>query len=147
MKFSDITTEEWDELRPYLDTCLLPVTGLKGDETPFEVTESLELLRDWMDEIEVPFRGRIVTYPAFHYINNEKEALNEVNDVCHKLKESGFAYVIVLSAQMDIRTEDMPDADLIVTPVTIKEIRKEKISSAIAKKVQELWRKSSSYEL
>ncbi|MGO4375464.1 DUF2487 family protein, partial [Paenibacillus sp. MCAF20] len=67
MKFSEIEKEQWEELRPYLDTCLLPVTGMDGSEQPYEATEWLERLRDIMDLIEIPFKGRVVTYPACHY--------------------------------------------------------------------------------
>lgn len=69
MKFSDIEEQTWDELRPYLDTAVLPVTGLNGGETPWEATRELEYLRDALDLIEIPFKGRIVTYPATIFLN------------------------------------------------------------------------------
>ena len=69
MKFSDIDKEQWPELKPYLDTVLLPVTGLSGDEQPWEATRGLEKLRDLIDAVEIPFHGRVVIYPAYHYIS------------------------------------------------------------------------------
>ena len=73
MKFSDIEEQNWEQLAPYLDTCLLPLTGLDGTEKPWQATNALEKLRDFLDLIEIPFRGRIVTYPAAHYELLEEE--------------------------------------------------------------------------
>lgn len=98
MKFSDITEEQWDELKPYLDTCLLPVTGMSGEESPYKATECLEKLRDLMDLVEIPFKGRIVTYPACHYMTDGEAFQSMLGEWCRRLKESGFKYVIIISA-------------------------------------------------
>ncbi|AJY77150.1 DUF2487 family protein [Paenibacillus beijingensis] len=98
MKFNDLPRETWFELQPYLDTCLLPVTGLSGNEAPYIVTETLERLRDLLYLLEIPFKGRIVTYPAYHYTGADEASLTEGLDaVCSRLKESGFRYVIALT--------------------------------------------------
>ncbi|EFM09750.1 conserved hypothetical protein [Paenibacillus curdlanolyticus YK9] len=113
MKFSEITSEQWEELKSYLDTCLLPVTGLNGTESPAETTQALEDLRDVMDAIEIPFKGRVVTYPACHYIG-ETEGHDTVERLCMALKRSGFRYVIVVSAKL--RKLAPPSADLTFVP-------------------------------
>lgn len=102
MKFSEITREQWDELSPYLDTCLLPVTGISSAVKPYEATEWLEQLRDVMDLIEIPFKGRVVTYPAWHYIYNSGELADHLNEWCSSIKRLGFRYVIVVSASKDL---------------------------------------------
>src|SRR5690348_10219692 len=71
LKFSEMTQDSWAELQLYLDTCLIPYTALSGEQSPVEVTEALERLRDFLDLVEIPFKGRIMTYPAFHYANPE----------------------------------------------------------------------------
>lgn len=96
MKFSDVGKEEWGELQPYLDTCLLPVTGLTGLEQPWEATQTLEKLRDALELIEIPYKGRVVTYPALHYVEGLDIAA-QLNLLCTRLKEAGFAFVIVLT--------------------------------------------------
>ena len=94
MKFSEIAKEKWQELRPYLDTCLLPVTMLDGTEEPWQAADRLEELRDVLDLVEIPFMGRVVTYPAFHYA--DAEALeNALAKLCGRLKDMGFVYLIV----------------------------------------------------
>ncbi|MFF2887573.1 DUF2487 family protein [Paenibacillus sp. NPDC057967] len=98
MKFSDITEEQWDELKPYLDTCLLPVTGLGGGESPYETTVRLERLRDMMDLVEIPFKGRVVTYPACHYISESEAFHSMLGEWCSRLKQAGFKYVIIMTA-------------------------------------------------
>ncbi|GFN30668.1 DUF2487 family protein [Paenibacillus xylaniclasticus] len=112
MKFSEIESNQWDELKPYLDTCLLPVTGLTGLEQPDEATQALEQLRDVMDAIEIPFKGRVVTYPACHYIGESGDEL--VESVCQSLKQAGFRFVIIVSAKLG-RLKPA-SADLIIVP-------------------------------
>jgi len=114
MKFSEIEREQWDELHPYLDTCLLPITGLTGAESPAEATEALERLRDVLDTIEVPFKGRVVTYPALHY--TYEFGRQQIEAVCGRLKrEAGFRYVILAAAGPSPGPE-APSADLYVAP-------------------------------
>jgi 23S rRNA (pseudouridine1915-N3)-methyltransferase len=94
MKFSDIDKEQWPQLKPYLDTILLPVTGLNGSEEPWEAALGLEELRDLIDIAEGPFRGRIVVYPAYHYIS-ESTLEDELQHICSRLRANGFVYVII----------------------------------------------------
>ncbi|WP_127530733.1 DUF2487 family protein [Paenibacillus kobensis] len=115
MKFSEIESSQWEELKPYLDTCLLPVTGLTGLEQPDEVTAALEQLRDVMDAIEIPFKGRVVTYPACHYIA-EKSGSEFVDTLCQSLKQAGFRYVIVVSAKFGQSQLNPASADLFIGP-------------------------------
>lgn len=105
MKFSDIDKEQWPELKPYLDTVLLPVTGLSGDEQPWEATRGLEKLRDLIDAVEIPFHGRVVIYPAYHYISKTTiEA--DLQHICSRLRAGGFKYVIVaIGEDVKIQTD------------------------------------------
>ncbi|MFD0619294.1 DUF2487 family protein [Paenibacillus sp. GCM10027629] len=140
MKFSEIASDQWEELQPYLDTCLLPVTGLTGKESPYEATLALEQLRDWMDEVEVPFKGRMVTYPAFHYAD-EKDC-ERVNAFCQHLKEGGFTYVVLISAQLSLTDEMVKNADLALSPATVIPSEEEDISHIMTRKIQQLWHKN-----
>ncbi|ANY68891.1 hypothetical protein BBD42_22225 [Paenibacillus sp. BIHB 4019] len=114
MKFSDVQEEQWEELRPYLDTCMLPVTGMNGEEQPYEATAALEGLRDVMDLIEIPFKGRVVTYPALHYVGAHA-AVDMINDVCASLRASGFRYIIVATASGKLDLAHI-QADLLLEP-------------------------------
>lgn len=106
MKFSDINREEWLALQPYLDTCLLPLTQLGGGESPAEMTEALEKLRDVMTLVERPFNGRVLTYPALHYVQDEQHEAQVVNALCRKIKQAGFRYVIIASVETCQRFEE-----------------------------------------
>jgi len=119
MKFSEIEREQWEELQPYLDTCLLPLTGMDGSEQPYEATEWLEKLRDLMDMIEIPFKGRVVTYPACHYTSGDGHFAGMVVRLCESLKSSGFKYVIAVTTRRELAFDteaiDMwlaPNADM-----------------------------------
>ncbi|GAA0135527.1 hypothetical protein YSY43_23670 [Paenibacillus sp. YSY-4.3] len=137
MKFSEIEAASWEELRPYLDTCLIPVTGLTGSEQPHEVTEALERLRDVMDWIEIPFKGRVVTYPSFQY--GRQNILSQVNEICHNVKLSGFTYIIVVSADVQLSADYIPNADVIVAASEFEGLEGTEASAAIGRKIQQMW--------
>ncbi|WP_281886975.1 DUF2487 family protein [Paenibacillus sp. YYML68] len=120
MKFSDIEAVQWKELQPYLDTCILPVTGMDGSEEPWQATDALEALRDVLDLIEVPFRGRVVTYPAFHYFGTGQAAaagLALLEELCERLRLSGFRYIVLVSAaskELAVGLESASGSDLLI---------------------------------
>ena len=88
MKFSEVTAETWTEHQMYFDTCILPFSGLVGTERPFEATKKLADLQKTLDILEKLYRGRIVIYPACHYLSN-----GEMDEVVGQLKKS-FKYVV-----------------------------------------------------
>lgn len=115
MKFSEIKKEEWLALKPYLDTCLLPVTGLSGSESPVEAADRLEQLRDVLDLLELPYRGRTVTYPALHYIEAGSEAQQQLAEIMRRIRETGFRYVIIVSIIEEWDEITIDGADLVIT--------------------------------
>lgn len=136
MKFSDIEAEQWEELRPYLDTCLLPVTGLSGSEQPWQAVQSLERLRDALDLLEIPYQGRVVTYPAFHYADMEDDTAAMLNRVCSRLKTTGFKYVIVVSIGHELGKLTLPAATLHIEAEDAKNWPHSRIRTS----VESLWR-------
>ncbi|MBB3069675.1 hypothetical protein FHS14_002670 [Paenibacillus baekrokdamisoli] len=114
MKFSDLSAEQWAELQPYLDTAILPLTGLSGSEMPHEATAVLENLRDVLDLIEGPFKGRVVVYPACHYVKWDDGANEQLAVLCSSLKQVGFRYVIIAAA-FQAPDQDKPiSADMVI---------------------------------
>ncbi|PWW05530.1 uncharacterized protein DUF2487 [Paenibacillus cellulosilyticus] len=133
MKFSEIESAKWEELQPYLDTCLLPVTGMTGLESPAEATRALEDLRDIMDGIEIPFKGRVVTYPACHY-TGEEEGHSIVEQLCASLKRTGFRYIIVVSVRLTNLAP--PSADLVFAPAPTGEVPS---AVQIGQEIRSMW--------
>lgn len=115
MKFSELTAEQWAELQPYLDTAVLPMTGLTGAEMPYEATKQLERLRDVLDTIELPFKGRIVTYPAVQYGEWSAAAAEQLRTVSGNLRSVGFKHVVLASA-VHLPASGETGADLVVCP-------------------------------
>ncbi|MNZ73297.1 hypothetical protein D3C78_917060 [compost metagenome] len=138
MKFSEIDQQSWGELQPYLDTCLVPVTGLTGLEQPYEVVIALEKLRDMMDLVEIPFKGRIVTYPSFQY--GREEISDYINEICHNVKRSGFTYVIVISADVELAGERLNGADLILDSGVFTGFSEDSKGRAVHEKIEGMWR-------
>ena len=138
MKFSEISRASWPELQPYLDTCIIPFTGLSGLESPVEVTDSLEKLRDFLDIVETRYQGRIVTYPAFHY--GKQEYYMFLNEICHNVKKSGFKYVIIMTTvSFGVSCEH---SDLILSQQHMEKLHKgdkNMLSSIIQEEIESLW--------
>ncbi|WP_339307338.1 DUF2487 family protein [Paenibacillus sp. FSL R5-0519] len=140
MKFSEMTQDSWAELQLYLDTCLIPYTALSGEQSPVEVTEALERLRDFLDLVEIPFKGRIMTYPAFHYANPELSMT--LNSLSSQLKSSGFKYVVIMSSDGQLNEVEIPAADLVLSrSVLTHEVGEEGIARFVGEKIRELWKK------
>lgn len=141
MKFSELTEKQWTEWRRYLDTCLLPVTGLSGVESPWEMTVRLEKLRSWLDGIEIPFRGRTITYPAYHFVLDEleKKDLSFLNEWCVKLRSQSYAHIIIVSAQWNITKDKLPEADLVFSPAELLTTDLFQVWQQMKERVQNMW--------
>jgi len=116
MKFSDIDKERWPELKPYIDTALLPLSGLTGRESPHEATAALERLRDALDPIETAYRGRIVTYPALHYAEDDAALAELADKLCARLLDSGFAYCVAVAGDPRLAALRIPNASALIAP-------------------------------
>lgn len=118
MKFSDIERERWEELQPYLDTVLLPVSGMTGLEQPWEASQTLEQLRDALDPLEQMYRGRVVTYPAVHYAESDEELKRLLDELCLRFKKSGFRYCVVVSGNARLSGFRPEEASLVIVPLS-----------------------------
>lgn len=128
MKFSELRQEDWLALRLYLDTCLLPVTGLTGKESPVEAGDRLEQLRDLLDLLEIPYHGRTVTYPAWHYAEDAEDLKTQLGKVVQGLRGSGFRYVIIVTLMESLA--EFREADLVITPAN---------ASTVPELIMKLW--------
>ncbi|GFZ89859.1 hypothetical protein GCM10008018_40150 [Paenibacillus marchantiophytorum] len=142
MKFDEVPAKDWIDLKPYLDTCLLPVSGLSGFEDPMQVTERLQHLRDALEAIEIPYKGRVVTYPAVHYVTGV-QIKDQLDAVSLHLKRMGFRYVIVLTVHKEATQWKADETDLfIAVDMDRWATESEQIKSSISKQVQHLWQRS-----
>lgn len=141
MKFSEISQEDWGALQPCMDTCILPVTGLSGSESPWEATIALEELRDALDLLEIPYKGRVVTYPAFHY-SEGRSAQAYADNVCLKLREAGFVHIIVVTTNQELESWALEHADLILY-VNTEQLRSDPAETkrTVSREVQQLWKR------
>lgn len=141
MKFSEIEQERWAELRPYLDTALLPLSGLTGKEAPYEATAALERLRDALDPLENAYRGRVVTYPALHYAANDEALAALADELCVRLKESGFRYCVVVTGDARLFELRVPNASAVLGPrPETNDAPSELYRSRAKRTIEELWR-------
>lgn len=117
MKFSDIERSEWPSLQPYLDTAVLPLSGLAGTEGPCDATAALERLRDALDPIETALRGRIVIFPALHYMAEEDELAAFADRLCGRFREAGFRFCVVVAGPEGLASAlRIPAASAVIGP-------------------------------
>lgn len=141
MKFSDIEQDQWEGLAPFVDTCILPVTGLTGREQPWEATQALEALRDALDPLEIPYRGRVMTYPAFHYCAGPAEGWQlSINETCAQLKSTGFRFVIIVTLTSEISKTTVPEADHIFFYDQSVDRDKKQFDTNIRLNIEQLWK-------
>jgi 23S rRNA (pseudouridine1915-N3)-methyltransferase len=144
MKFSDIEQSQWPALQPYLDTCLLPVTGLNGSEEPWQATYALEQLRDLLDLVEIPFKGRIVTYPALHYIHGQTD-VGHLSDLCSSFKKTGFAYVILagngINGSLPL-TDSITGCDLVLSHTELSPFSINERQKLVQERITAIWSRS-----
>ncbi len=132
MKFSELKREQWTELQPYLDTCILPLTGLRGHESPIEMAQRLEQLRDALDLLEIPYKGRMVTLPAVQYMPSDGALFaKSVNQIAAAAKQANFRYVFAVTCEPTIASFPLSEIDLFLL---------RPLKSEVAEKVSELWR-------
>lgn len=140
MKFSEIDPVSWPELQPYLDTCLLPLSGLTGEESPSEAADVIARTGQWLSPIEKAFKGRTVTMPAYHYETGDGSGPERINRLIAAWRRNGFRYVVLVSGQPR-ETFGATDADLFVSPEAGEA---EPDEPAVAKKIADLWRRPGS---
>lgn len=142
MKFSEFDENSWPELQNYLDTCLISVSGLTGEEAPWEAAEKVARSGQWLAPLESAFHGRTVTMPAFHYVSSSHrshEDMERLNQLCKQWRTNGFRYIIAICGQPLGLSAEL-NADLIFQPTN--ELEEPDIDS-IRKAVTNLWRQSS----
>ncbi|MCC3376506.1 DUF2487 family protein [Cohnella sp. REN36] len=116
MKFSELDEASWPDLQPFLDTALLPVSGLTALDSPPEAAEKIGRTGDWLSPLEEAFRGRTVTLPASHYDGDPAAGAARLEGLCAAIKRQGYRYVIVVAGGGGWSEAALPSADLIVQP-------------------------------
>ena len=138
MKFSELSREEWFNLQPYLDTCLIPVSGMAGGEAPWEMAELAASAGDWLLPLEKAFAGRTVTLPAYHYYDGSGRAAEGLKKLVAGCREAGFRHVVLVCGVPNALPEDT-GADLIFQPASAGE---KPDAEALQLAITEMWRQA-----
>ena len=91
-----------------------------------------------MDLAEIPFKGRLVTYPAVQYGNTEDIKL--LNEVCHNVKSSGFKFVVIMTADVELSIEDVPESTLVLSRRRLEASEGIPLSAIVTGQISEMWR-------
>ena len=140
MKFSEFDASTWPSLSPYLDTCLLPVTGLRGTETPDEMTDKAAAAGAWLSPVEMAFKGRTVTLPAHHYYDGSTQSEEQLKMLCRRFRQIGFRYVVLVCGISGL-LNDFQGADLILQPMAEED---QPDPEALSKMIIAMWKANES---
>lgn len=138
MKFSELSREEWFNLQPYLDTCLIPVSGIAGGEDPWEMADLAASAGAWLLPLEKAFAGRTVTLPAYHYFDGSAASAAGLKRICAGCREAGFRYVVLVCGVPGLLSGDL-GADLYIQPQADGE---KPVAEALHLALTGLWQKS-----
>ena len=131
-EFSEITPDKWDELKPFLDTALLPVTGLDGSESPATL-----LRNNWnvcvicltcssvLSAVEPSHIRRFILFMT------SKRRVLELAQVAGNLKQAGFRHVVIVTLVEELAddlTSMGESIDLVITPNESEQVQ-ERIAS------------------
>jgi 23S rRNA (pseudouridine1915-N3)-methyltransferase len=98
MYYDQISAGQWPSLKPYLDTCILPITNIRTEQEVWEIKERLHIHNQAKKWIEQMYSGRIVIYPDIHYSWDDKEKFRlYLKEVIRGIKDKGFQYVVLLN--------------------------------------------------
>lgn len=139
MKFSELTEADWPDLQPYMDTCLLPVTGLTGREAPWKMADMAAETGAWLLPLEKAFKGRTVTLPALHYFEGPEADPGLLRRLCERCREAGFRHVVLVCGKPGFLGPDT-GADLVVQPSRQGE---RPDPDALFGEVTDLWKRAS----
>ncbi len=137
MKFSELDKAGWPNLQPYLDTCLIPVSGLSGAEAPWEMADRAAAAGAWLLPLEKSFAGRTVTLPAYHYYDGSGDSAGRLKKLCGECRSAGFRHVVLVSGLPGLLPPDA-GADLCIQPQAEGE---EPDPEALRKAMTELWQR------
>jgi 23S rRNA (pseudouridine1915-N3)-methyltransferase len=141
MKFSEVDANGWPELKNYYDTCLIPISGLTGEETPWEATNRVARTGEWLSPIEQNFNGRTVTMPAFHYCTWGSEDILRLERLIAQLRNNGFRYVILVCGTKESFSEaGIIGADLLIKPTVDNE---HPDTQLLRQQIADLWKQPS----
>jgi 23S rRNA (pseudouridine1915-N3)-methyltransferase len=134
MYYDQITAEQWTSLKPYLDTCLLPVASLKGSDDFWEMKERLNGLSLGKKWVEQMYSGRIVIYPDICYSDVHMNG-SYVNEWIQALKEKGFRYIVLLDHADGFQFE----ADAILSIAKDGEPLSDEIKNKMQQTILNMW--------
>lgn len=140
MKFSELDEISWPALAPYFDTCIVPVSGLNGTETPDVMTSKAAATGDWLLPLEQSFKGRIVTLPALHYYDGSTGDADKLSALCAACRRSGFRYVVIVCGTAGL-LDAIQAADLVIAP---KDEHDSPDTEQLRKRVTDMWRQGQS---
>jgi 23S rRNA (pseudouridine1915-N3)-methyltransferase len=64
-----------------------------------------------------------------------------INEICHKVKSSGFQYAVVLSADVTLSGKEIIESDLVLSLPAIEVPEDGRLNSVIRSRIEEMWQK------
>lgn len=104
--------------RDYIDTAIIPLIPITFIENVKSTVSQGEFIAIIASEVERQFKGRVILFPGFTYLNSEgEEKANRLEDWINHILESGTKHVALLTSDSSWKTyEDKFAGKLIWLP-------------------------------
>ncbi|MEK3886037.1 YpiF family protein [Bacillus sp. FSL K6-3431] len=109
MNWNAKDVETYFQEKEYIDTAVIPVLPIMFGTKMRHAAEQGEYIQLLSQQLERQFKGRMLFLPPFTYLEEPEAASDLLNEWVSKLKENGFTYIFLITADkrwIPIQTND-----------------------------------------
>ncbi|MBU5213641.1 MULTISPECIES: YpiF family protein [Heyndrickxia] len=118
MKWNGNDIETYLKEKQFIDTAVVPLLPIAIGSEMKQAASQGEFIELLSLHLERQFKGRLLLFPAFTYLNTleDHQKMDMLQNWEVKLKESGFSHIFYLTSDISWREQDKTEGKLIWIP-------------------------------
>ncbi|OJH18671.1 hypothetical protein BLX88_10700 [Bacillus obstructivus] len=118
MKWNGNDIETYLKEKQFIDTAVVPLLPIAIGSEMKQAASQGEFIELLSLHLERQFKGRLLLFPAFTYLNTleDHKKMDMLQNWEVKLKESGFSHIFYLTSDISWREQDKTEGKLIWIP-------------------------------
>ncbi|MDH5159931.1 YpiF family protein [Heyndrickxia oleronia] len=118
MKWNGNDIETYLKEKQFIDTAIVPLLPIAIGSEMKQAASQGEFIELLSLHLERQFKGRLLLFPAFTYLNTleDHQKMDMLQNWEVKLKESGFSHIFYLTSDISWREQDKTEGKLIWIP-------------------------------
>lgn len=118
MKWNGNDIETYLKEKQFIDTAVVPLLPIAIGSEMKQAASQGEFIELLSLHLERQFKGRLLLFPAFTYLNTleDHQKMDMLQNWEVKLKESGFSHIFYLTSDISWREQDNTEGKLIWIP-------------------------------